>query len=92
MGPSDVIVTMCTYDFIGTLNGETQVYGARRAHPVDRCRFIARAWKKLTRGEPYVCLNGEGGGLDESSSKPCDLAYWREEYPEEKAKPPKSSP
>jgi hypothetical protein len=117
MGPSDVIVTMCAYDFIGTLNGETQVYGARRAHPVDRCRFIARAWKKLTRGEPYVCLNGEGGGLDESSSKPgskervwiwdkfktrkgchslfgryCDLAYWREQYPDKSSAAPAPTP
>ena len=58
-GPSGVEIPMCILSIEVKLAGGLHVYGDRRAHPNSFCQELARNWKKLTRGEAYVCLEGE---------------------------------
>jgi hypothetical protein len=62
-GPNNVIVTMCDLETWVEHHGQIDVYYGRRAKENTYCREYLRAWKHLTRGEPFVCLSGEYHGI-----------------------------
>lgn len=61
MGAWDVIVTLCDLEIIVRHEKELQIYGDRRAHLVDYCQEFVTEWRKLTKDQDIVCLNGDGG-------------------------------
>lgn len=65
MGAWDVIVTLCDLEIIVHHEKELQIYGDRRAHPVDYCQEFITEWRKLTKDQDIVCLNGDGGNYSE---------------------------
>lgn len=69
MSPSDLNFTMCSLEIRVERPGDVQIFGERRAYRVDRCRDFMKQWRKLTQGESYVCLNGEGGDFTENAEK-----------------------
>ena len=59
MGPEGVITKMCTLGvFVHGVSG-LQIYGDRRAHPNSFCREFDRNWRRLTKHQDVVCLNGD---------------------------------
>ena len=65
MGPSDVIVTMCSFDIQVKDKDQRDDYSERRANQVRVCKDIDQNWKRLTLNEPHICLFGENGFLTE---------------------------
>lgn len=64
-GPStDPIITMCDLETWAERDGEIHVFSASRAHPVGYCRAFVRQWKKLTRSQKFVCIDGGNDGED----------------------------
>ena len=61
MGPAGATYVMCTLDIAVHKDGETQTFADRRSHQVDFCLEFTKAWKKLTKDQKVVCLDGEGG-------------------------------
>ena len=59
---------MCTAEVDVRHGGELHIYADHRAHQIGYCREFMRDWKKITRGEPYICLNGEGGFYETSEA------------------------
>lgn len=74
MGAWNIIIILCTPEIIVQHNNELQIYGDRRAHPFDYCRDFVREWKKLTKNENIVCLNGDGGNYSETEGQ--KYKYW----------------
>lgn len=58
-GPSDIITNL--YDFDLSINGKpySHIYYARRALNYYSFWKFYKEWKRTTKGEKYVCLNGE---------------------------------
>lgn len=52
-------VPFCDLEIVAERDGQTQLFGIRRAKEVDFCRYYIKAWRKLTRGESLVCFSGE---------------------------------
>ena len=75
MGSSHIIITMCSLEVIVRHQGELQIYGDRRGHPVDYCQDFVKEWRKLIKGEDIVCLNGEGGYYL-NPEEPEKYKYW----------------
>lgn len=63
-GPSNKTYRMCTVVIEVRHSEELQIYADRRAHRVEFCRDFIRAWKRITKDEKVVCLNGDGGGFE----------------------------
>lgn len=61
MGSQDAIYTMCTIEISVRNNGELQLFTDRRAHQIGFCLDFTKEWKKLTKNQKMVCLDGEGG-------------------------------
>jgi hypothetical protein len=61
MDAYDKIKTMCMLDISIEIGNETQTFTDRRAHPIDFCLDFTKEWKRLTKNQKYVCLDGEGG-------------------------------
>lgn len=59
MGPSDVIVTMCDFEIWVNSKPFPNVYSGRRAKEVTYCNDFKDAWNRLTKGEEYICMDGE---------------------------------
>lgn len=59
MGPSNVIVTMCDFEIWNKTVKPIQVFGGRRAKEVSYCDEFKEAFRKITRGEKYLCVRGE---------------------------------
>lgn len=75
MGAWDVIVTLCDLEIIVRHEKEFQIYGDRRAHPVEYCQNFVTKWRKLTKGQNIVCLNGEGGYYSKDGMRK-KYKYW----------------
>jgi hypothetical protein len=60
MGPADKIYTMCTLEIHVRSEGELQIFGDRRAHQIDFCHSFLSSWKKVTKNQEILCLDGEG--------------------------------
>ena len=67
MGAWNKIYTMCTFEISIRHNGELHLYGDRRAHQIEYCRDFIRSWKWITKGQEFVCLNGDGGGYEQDA-------------------------
>jgi hypothetical protein len=67
MGAWNKIYTMCTIEISIHHNGELHSYSDRRGHQVGWCRDFIRSWKWITKGQEFVCLNGDGGGYEKSA-------------------------
>jgi hypothetical protein len=65
MGAWNKIYTMCTLEVDVNDTGESQIYTDRRAHRIGVCRDFMHAWKKITKDQRIVCLNGDGGGYEQ---------------------------
>jgi hypothetical protein len=59
MGRYDVIVTMCEFEMHVQSGGKYHIYHGRRAKQVAYCNNFKAAWKKIAKGEKYMCLDGE---------------------------------
>lgn len=59
MGPAGVVITMCELEISVQGPRGTEVYGDRRAHPNSFCKQFLRNWKRLTKSEKIICLNGD---------------------------------
>ncbi|MFN8944012.1 MAG: hypothetical protein ACK5WZ_05240 [Pseudobdellovibrionaceae bacterium] len=59
MGPYDVIVTMCDFEIWMNSKPFQNVYHGRRGKPESYCKTFEDAWSKLTKGEEYICMDGE---------------------------------
>jgi hypothetical protein len=63
MGPHEAIYTMCTLEITVHANNEVQTFTDRRAHQIDFCLDFTKEWKRLTKNQKFVCLDGEGGSF-----------------------------
>jgi hypothetical protein len=61
MGRADKVVTMCALDFVAETESEIHRFVGRRAYRVEQCRYFTAEWKRITRGQSYVCFNAYGG-------------------------------
>lgn len=59
MGPSNIIVTLCDFEIIGTLGTVTHAYGLRRAKLLEFCQEFQKAWDQATKNESHICIQGE---------------------------------
>ncbi len=59
MGPYDVIVTMCNFMITVRDQPYPHIYSSRRGKEVTYCNEFKTAWDKITKGEKYICLDGE---------------------------------
>lgn len=64
MGPWNKNYNMCTLEISVRDQKSVQIYVDHRGHRIDFCREFIREWKRLTRKQKIVCLNGEGGGYE----------------------------
>lgn len=46
------------------------IYVSRRAFPLDDCKSLERDWKKATKGQEHVCLQGPYSGIETYSGFP----------------------
>lgn len=69
MGPADKIVTMCLYGINAKHGKVLSEFIGRRANRIDVCTNLVANWKKLTKGERFVCINGEGLDFELESMK-----------------------
>ncbi|MFP5492069.1 MAG: hypothetical protein ACLGG0_11255 [Bacteriovoracia bacterium] len=53
------IIGLCDFGIRVRLKNESHFYYDRRARPVEFCVEMAKEWKRLTKNQPYLCLNGE---------------------------------
>ena len=61
MGPANKIYDMCTIEISVRDVAGLQFYADHRGHRVKFCQQFLSAWKRLTKNQPLVCLNGDGG-------------------------------
>ncbi|MBI2646722.1 MAG: hypothetical protein HYW85_06845 [Deltaproteobacteria bacterium] len=76
MGAWDIIVTLCDLEIIIRHEKELQTYVDRRAHRVDYCQEFMAEWRRLTKGQSMVCLNGSGGGFYHQDEKKGKYKLW----------------
>lgn len=59
MGAYNVIVTMCDFEIWVNSKPFPHVYSGRRGKEVVYCNDFKAAWRKLTQGEEYICMDAE---------------------------------
>jgi len=64
MGPQDGLYTMCSIELSVHANNEIQTFADRRAHQIDFCLEFTKQFKRLTKNQKFICLDGEGGAYD----------------------------
>ena len=69
MGLGGVTVNLCDLEIEVRQPGGLQIYHDRRGHPAEFCHSFGRNWKRLTRKEDIVCLEGEGSRSDEDKKE-----------------------
>lgn len=72
--------TMCTFEITVRHRGELHHYSDHRAHKVGYCRDFIRAWKWITKGQKFVCLNGDGGSYDQNSKDEKYISWTWEKF------------
>ncbi len=63
-GPSDEIVTLCSYSIQAKGKKLNHFYYDGTARNVYYCRLLRREWRNLTAGQSHICLHGGDGSLD----------------------------
>jgi len=51
---------MCLFGITAKHEGIWSEFTGRRANQIETCTNLIHNWKKLTKGENFVCINGEG--------------------------------
>jgi len=59
LNPKKIIEIMCDFEIFAEDKSAPHHYGGRRGKPESYCNDFKAAWKKLTRGEKHICLEGE---------------------------------
>lgn len=54
-------ITLCDLEIHVNGRDGRQIYSDRRAQPNQYCRDFDKQWRRLTKGEPIVCFNGDWG-------------------------------
>lgn len=62
------IIGLCDFGIRVRLKNESHFYYDRRARPVEYCFEMAKEWKRLTKNQPYLCLNGERGSVEKKET------------------------
>lgn len=60
--------TYCAAEFWIKGRGDAQLYTGRRGLPVSYCQDVMRTWRRLTKDQSVVCLNGEGSLRNKDST------------------------
>ncbi len=66
MGSSEIIVSLCMFGVHVKSKKLQHLYVDRRARRLEFCQELNTKWKKLTKDQTYLCLNGEPHGLEGS--------------------------
>ncbi len=66
-GPNNSMVTLCDFRIWIKSTEPAHHYYGRRAWPVENCRDFHQVWKRLTRGEEYICLSGHPNSLEKAN-------------------------
>lgn len=61
MGAWNKVSMLCTLEIAVQNNRELQIFADHRGHPVEFCQKFMTQWKRVTKKQKIVCLNGEGG-------------------------------
>lgn len=65
-GDTKEINTMCEFIFLAKKKGVVSIYHDRRTRDIYGCREIDKKWKKITKGQTHVCLNGSFGSIEKN--------------------------
>ena len=65
-GPNNSMITLCDFRIWIKSTEPAHQYSGRRAWPVENCRDLHQVWKRLTRGEDYLCLSGHPDSLEKA--------------------------
>ncbi len=60
MGSSSQPVEMCVFGIKAKHDGVWSEFVGRRANELEVCTKLVTNWNRLTTGEQFVCINGEG--------------------------------
>ena len=74
-GSASVIVDMCAFGFHAQSGDISHSYTGRRAYRIEFCKGLEKNWKRLTKSEPYVCLNGSPDSKLEKAKKGESFLY-----------------
>lgn len=67
---------MCDLEIAVQHKGIRHVYGGRRAYGIEYCTDFMKNFKRLTKGQEYICLNGDYVVFDQEESVDSATHVW----------------